>query len=77
VPLYHVTAPKNVPLILRDGFRDNAARKGAGDIATYQFDPGVWLADVPPITAISVDQFMWGSVAKIERWSRVILERMR
>lgn len=58
VPLYHVTTPKNVTPILRDGFKDSSARKGAIGITTWQFEPGVWLANVPPITVISVDQYM-------------------
>jgi hypothetical protein len=57
--LYHVTTPEIVPVILRDGFRASAAQKGLpGLVVTHTFDPGVWFADVPPITAISVDQFM-------------------
>jgi hypothetical protein len=57
--LYHVTSPENLPLILQDGFKDHAAKKGVpGLIVTHEFAPGVWLADVPPITAISVDQVL-------------------
>jgi hypothetical protein len=55
---YHVTTPPIAPTILAEGFKDNAARKGIFDIVTHVFEPGVWLADVPPITAISVDQFL-------------------
>ena len=59
VKLYHVTTPEIAPVIMREGFRDHAAQKGVpGFGVTHTFDPGVWFADVPPITAISVDQFM-------------------
>ena len=54
-PLYHVTTPEILPLILEGGFKDHPSRKGIpGLIVTHQFEPGVWLADVPPITVISV-----------------------
>jgi hypothetical protein len=53
VRLYHVTTPEKLPLILKDGFKDHAAAKGVpGIVITHRFEPGVWLADVPPITAI-------------------------
>jgi hypothetical protein len=55
---YHVTTPEFAPVILTEGFKDHAAQKGIFDTVTWQFDPGVWLADVPPITVISVDQFL-------------------
>jgi hypothetical protein len=73
-PLYHVTVPENLPLIMRDGFKDHAASKGIL-IVTRRFEPGVWLADVPPITAISVDQFLchhdeaWIEVLATEEFS--------
>jgi hypothetical protein len=58
-PLYHVTVPEKLPQILRSGFKDHAAAKGIpGMMVTHRFESGVWLADVPPITAISVDQFL-------------------
>jgi hypothetical protein len=57
-PFFHVTTSEIAPIILTEGFKDNAAQKGVLGIVTYRFDPGVWLADVPPITAISVDQFL-------------------
>ena len=57
--MYHVTAPEIAEIILRDGFIDHAAQKGIpGFGVTHTFDPGVWFADKPPITAIAIDQFM-------------------
>jgi hypothetical protein len=68
-PFYHVTTPENLPLILEGGFKDHAATRGILDIITHQFEPGVWLADVPPITAISVDQYFGHSD---EAWIEVM-----
>jgi hypothetical protein len=69
-PLYHVTTPEILPLILEGGFKDHASRKGIpGLIVTHQFEPGVWLADVPPITVISVDQY---AGRKDEAWIEVM-----
>jgi hypothetical protein len=57
--LYHVTTPEIAQIILREGFRDHAAQKGVpGFGVTYTYDPGVWFADVPPITAVGVDQYI-------------------
>ena len=57
--LYHVTTPEIARIIFRDGFKDQAAQKYVpGFGVTHTFDPGVWFADVPPITAICVDQFL-------------------
>lgn len=68
--LYHVTVPEKLPLIMRDGFKDHASSKGfPGIMVTHRFEPGVWLADVPPITAISVDQFL---AHKDEAWIEVL-----
>ena len=54
--LYHVTTPEIAAVVLREGFKNHAARVCfgiCGGIRTYK--PGVWFADVPPIGAISVD----------------------
>jgi hypothetical protein len=69
MPLYHVTERANVALILRDGFNASEARKSALGIETYRYPSGVWLADVPPITVLSVDQ--WTGHAD-EGWIEVI-----
>jgi hypothetical protein len=70
VPLYHVTVPEKLPLILRDGFKDHASAKSVPFIGiTHRFESGVWLADVPPITAISVDQFLGHAD---EAWIKVL-----
>jgi len=51
--LYHVTTPEIARIIFRDGFKDQAAQKYVpGFGVTHTFDPGVWFAGVPPITAI-------------------------
>jgi hypothetical protein len=55
---FHVTTPEAAASILDNGFKDSAAKKGFLGIVTHEFQPGVWFADVPPITAISVDQFL-------------------
>lgn len=55
---FHVTTPAIAPIILRDGFKDNASRRGLLGVVTHQFEPGVWFSEAPPITAISVDQFL-------------------
>jgi hypothetical protein len=68
--MYHVTTPERAPVILREGFRDHAARKGFGNMTTYMFDSGVWFADVPPITAISVDQWLGH---KDEAWIAIFI----
>lgn len=67
--LYHVTERANVVRILCDGFNASEARKSALGIGAYRYPSGVWLADVPPITVLAVDQWM-GHVD--EGWIEVI-----
>jgi hypothetical protein len=71
--LYHVTTPEVAEIILRDGFKDHATtvRPGGFFGFTKTYKPGVWFADMPPISVVGDDGGYFGNVGRDEAWIRV------